>query len=343
MDYTGLSRFAKYKLNRPLTDDDRSGQLRLESKAGVEPLDWMSVIKINSTYLELVDRWYPVKGWWTWMGLVLALPFSAFAIVLLALVSNGDLSGSDLGVVASGLAGAAIAALIALGGVWVLRHEAFRQTHYPIRLNRKTRQVYAFRPDGTLIRAGWDELFLTAVKSELTMGQSSEDVRAYVLDPDGHTVRDTFTLAYPFLGDREGLMRLWEYVRRYMESPDGVEKNYQLTEICMPIDGRREGILFGIVRTFAPFARWPFLQLAASPFLALTALGRWFAMSTSKVPVWPQDVEADCQVDAADPFTKDWRSNGKYDFYELWWPVICVAVGLIAVAAGVGWLISAVL
>lgn len=339
MDYTGLR--ARYKINRPLTDEDRSGQLRLDRKASAEPLDWMSVIKINSTYLELVDRWYPVKGWWTWMGLVLALPFSIFAVVLLALVFSGDLAGGAPGVVASGLAGAVIAVLIALAGVWVLRHEAFRKTHYPIRLNRKTRQVYAFRPDGTLISASWDDLFLTAIRSQLTMGQSSEDVRAYVLDSDGDTVIDTFTLAYPFLGDREGLMRLWEYVRRYMEHPDGVEKNYELTEICMPVDGRREGMVFGIVRTFAPFARWPFFQLVASPFLALTALGRWLAMSTSKVPVWPRGVEADCEVDAADPFMKDWRSNGKYDFHELGWPVICFVIGLTVVIGGIIWLVSA--
>lgn len=342
MDYTGLGKFVQYKLNRPLRDEERAGQLELDQQASSEPMDWLSVIKLNSTYLELVDRWYPVKGWWTWMGAIFAVPFLAFALVLIISVMAGEAGNASLGVIISGLAGAAIAALISSGGIWIIRHESFRQTHYPIRLNRKTRQVYAFRPDGTVIQAPWDQLFLCAVKNELTMWQSSEDVRAHILDEDGETVRDTFTLAYPFLGDKAGMMRLWEYIRRYMEEPDGVEKNYQLTELCMPVDGRREGLAFGLVRTFAPYTKWPAMQLLASPFWTLTTLGRWVAMYTSKIPVWPAEVEADCQVDPDDPYQKDWRSNGKYGFYELGWPMICFVIGLVVVVAGIGWLVSGI-
>lgn len=341
MDYTGLGGFVQYKLNRPLSDEERAGQLKLDQQANARPMDWLSVIKLNSTYLELVDRWYPVKGWWTWMGAIFAVPFAVFAVILIVTVMAAETESTRLGIVASGLAGAAIAALISFGGIWIIRHESFRQTHYPIRLNRKTRQVYAFQPDGTVVQAPWDSLFLCAVKNELTMWQSSEDVRAHVVGEDGETVTATFTLAYPFLGDRAGLMRLWEYIRRYMEEPDGVEKNYQLTELCMPVDGRREGLAFGLVRTFAPYSQWPVLQLLASPLWALTTVGRWVAMYTSKVPVWPAEIEAACQVDSDDPYQKDWRSNGKYDFYELWWPAICLVVGLAIVVTVIVWLVSA--
>ena len=338
MDYTGLGRFIRYKLNRPLTDEERARQLALDVQASADPQDWLSVIKINSTYLELVDRWYPIKGWWTWMGAMLVIPCLLFiaAMTWITLEQNEVGGWILLGFVLP------ISGIFALAAISMILTESFRQTHYPIRLNRRTRQVYAFLPDGTVVEASWDRLVLCAVENELTMWQSSEDVRAHVLDEDGETVRDTFTLAYPFLGDRAGLMRLWEYIRRYMEEPDGVEKNYQLTELCMPVDGRREGLAFGLVRTFAPYSQWPVLQLLASPLWALTTVGRWVAMYTSKVPVWPAEIEAACEVDSGDPYQKDWRSNGKYDFHELWWPAICFVVGLAMVVAGIVWLLSAV-
>ena len=94
MDYTGLGRFIRYKVNRPLTDDERAGELKLDRQASAEPQDWLSVIKLNSTYLELVDRWYPVKGWWTWMGTMIAIPCVGF-VVALALIAfeRNELAG----------------------------------------------------------------------------------------------------------------------------------------------------------------------------------------------------------------------------------------------------------
>ena len=273
MDYTGLGRFIRYKVNRPLTDDERAGELKLDRQASAEPQDWLSVIKLNSTYLELVDRWYPVKGWWTWMGTMIAIPCVGF-VVALALIAfeRNELAGW--------VTLAFVAPLFGLFG-WVafsmVRTEAFRQTHYPIRLNRKTRQVYAFRPDGTVVQASWDRLFLCAVKNGLTMWQSSQDVRAHVLDEDGETVKDTFTLAYHEFSSRDDLMRLWEYIRRYMEDPSGVEQCHRTVALCIPVDGRREGLAFGIVRVFAMAANQLFVQLIASPIAALTVAGRWFA------------------------------------------------------------------
>lgn len=336
MDYTGIGPFTRYKLNRALTDDERARQLKMEVQASSEAQDWLSVIKINSTFLELVDRWYPVKGWWVWMGCLLGIPCASFAIAILFVVfKQNEVGGWALAAVFVPMFGG-----LSWAGLLMVRTEAFRLTHYPIRLNRKTRTVYAFRPDGSVIEAPWDDLFLTVVSNELPMWQSSEDVRAHILYDDAETVKDTFTLAYPFLGDEAGLMRLWEYVRRYMEDSDGVERASRSTELCMPVDGRREGLLFGIVRTFAPYVRWPAVQLLGSPLWALTVLGRWVAMQTSKVPIWPDDVEAACQVNDGDQYQKDWRSNGKYDFFELWWPLVCFVIGLTIVGAGIAWLVS---
>ncbi|MDH5822336.1 phage holin family protein [Luteimonas sp. RD2P54] len=342
MDYTGFGRDGRhdykrdYKINRPLTKEERQRRLKKTEQASADPQDWLSVIKLNSTYLELVDRWYPVRGFAAWEGgVILAIASGAIGAFLWLAIAENDF--------ARWISFAMVAAIFSVF-VWIgykgMRFDIFRQTHYPIRFNRRTRQVYVTRPSDTVLIVSWDDLFICAQENDLPLFTSSVDVRAHVLAEDGESVKDTFTLGYPFLGDKVGLMRLWEYIRRYMEDPDGVEKNYELTKLCLPIDGRREGFAFGLVRTFAPYTKWPVLQLLASPLWTMTTLGRCLAMYTSKVPAWPAEVEAACQVDPDDPYQKDWRQNGKYDFYELGWPVICFVVGLVVLVTGIAWLLS---
>ncbi|MCE8021765.1 hypothetical protein HOP51_16835 [Halomonas sp. MCCC 1A11036] len=337
MDYTGLGRFTAYKVNRPLTEEERKEKLNPKQLASDAPLDWLSVIKLNSTYLELVDRWYAGKGFSTWMGGMFVIPFTgAVAAFFLLMIEKNTVE-----MWAGGAFIIVMLSLCALGGGYGVSLDAFRQTHYPIRLNRKTRTVYAYRPDGSVIQASWDKLFICSVTTGSSQVTSTEDIRAHVLAEDGETVTDTFTLGYPYLGNREGMLQLWEYIRRYMEEPDGVEKNYKQTEICMPLDGRREGLVFGLFRTFAPMAKWPLMQLLVSPLWTLTTLGRWFAMYTCKVPRWPEDVEAACPIEPNDPYRKDWRDNGKYDFWELGWPLICFVVGLAVLGVGITLLLFA--
>lgn len=335
MDFTGLNRFTAYKLNRPLTCEEKADQLQRDVAASAEPLDWLSVIGINSTYLEVTDRWYSLKGYGTWIGLLIGVPAAVFAFAF----SLSAISEMDPVMLATVLAIAAIFGSFAYAGWWVIRFDCFRQTHYPVRLNRKTRQVYAYRPDGSIISATWDDLFLCVIENQLTMGQVSHDVRAHVLADDGETVVDTFTLAYAETGrSRQPVLELWEYIRRYMEAPDGVQQCFNTVSLCLPVNERREGLKFGIVRSFAMAANQLLVQMLMSPMAALNVWGRWLAMATCKVPVWPAEIEAACQPDPDDPYRKDWRSNGRYDFWEFGWPAICLAVGSLVVLVGIVWL-----
>ncbi|MCD7099540.1 DUF6708 domain-containing protein [Stenotrophomonas sp. MMGLT7] len=179
----------------------------------------------------------------------------------------------------------------ALGVAWYgFRLEAFRQTHYPIRLNRKTRRVHAFRPDGSILEADWDKLYFCVGESQIPAYGKTYDVCAHVMGKDRNTVLDTFTLAYCYMGRKESVAGIWG--RRYMEEPDGVEQNWRYSDICLSVDRRREGGWFGIIVTFGEVAKWPFLQLLAAPIWSVAVLGRWIAMYTSKVPVWPAGIEA---------------------------------------------------
>lgn len=331
MDFTGLGRFTAYKLDRPLTEEEKAQQLDPKRQSGQESEDFLSVIEINGRYLELADRWYGVKGFSVWLGLL----FTALLLVFLFAVLHlsffcsecRENNTSDMPIWVLAAIGVPLLLPMLFVSLYGLRLEAFRRTHYPIRLNRSTRQVHAMRPDGTVLTVPWDKLFLCIGESSLPLAERSVDIRAHVLDADGETVRETFTLGYVPFAEREDLLKLWEYIRRYMETPDGAERNFRKTKFFLPIAGRREGLFFGLLRSFSSFGRMPALQFIASPILALNTWGRWIAMYTSKVPRWPAEIEAKNVVTPDDPYRKDWRSNGPYQLGEWLWSVICFMIG----------------
>jgi len=331
MDFTGLGRFTAYKVNRPLDKGERDARLKQKQRMSVDPVDELSVIKVNSTYIELVDRWYASKGWSVIFAIMLAVPCLAGVIAFPILLIDGYRDplvwiGVTL-IVAFGC--------LFLGLAWYgFRLEAFRYTHYPIRLNRKTRQVHAFRPDGNVIEANWDKLFIFAGEGHVPAYGKTHDVRAHVLASDRKTVLDTFTLAYCYMGDKSSVGPVWEYIRRYMEEDEGVEKNWRYSDICMPVDGRREGLHFGIIRVFGQVARWPILQLLGSPIWSVVTLGRWIAMYTSRVPQWPENIETQYRIEPDDPYRRTWKDNVPFTFIEGIWPLICFIVGLMVAAWG---------
>ncbi|MGQ7246797.1 DUF6708 domain-containing protein [Halomonas sp. V046] len=338
MDFTGLNRFTAYKVGRPITDAEKKGWLNQKESASDDLIDWLSVIKINSSYVEVVDRWYCIRGFSAWMGGVIGIPPLVFS--LLFLFSSFKEEGVML---VTGVLFSLVLFLFSLVGWWLMRHDILRLTHYPVRLNRKTRKVYVFRHDGSVFCVDWDRLFIFLVPDSSSVFNSS-DIRAHVLGEDGQTVTDTFAIGYPFLGDDAGAMKLWEYIRRYMEDPEGVKICSDIAEICMPIDGRREGVRFGLIRTFSSMVKWPFFgQFLFSPIWSMTTIGRWVAMYTSKVPHWPEEIEAACPIDPDDPYQKDWRDNGKYDFWEFGWPLICFFVGLGVLGVGLTFMVRELL
>ena len=95
----------------------------------------------------------------------------------------------------------------------------------------------------------------------------------------------------------------------------------------MPLDGRKEGWRWSVVRTFAPGWPYPWTMLLLCIPLGLNALGRMFAMWTSKQPIWPPEVEEANQVDPDDPYTLTWRDNGPLGWWELYWPLVCTILG----------------
>jgi len=306
MEYTGLT--SKYPVNRPLTDREREFQLHQKQRLELEPAHQLSVIRLNSTFLELVDKYYAWKGFITTTciaaaavlcggQLYLAISFAVDANSTLYSTNERWLNAVGLVTLATG-----IAFLLS----WLLRKESFAHTHYPIRLNRKTRMIHLFRLDGSILSVPWEEVFFCLG----ALRQNGWEIQGHVLDRDGVSVRETFAFMLQGVGTRERdqLRQYWEFVRRYMEEgPQAVSGDVRF---CLPISSKRESFIFGFHRTHFDAGAIPLvIQILVLALYLVTYPGRWIAMRTSKIPVWPKVIDDACRVDPGDLFIRDASMN----------------------------------
>ncbi|WP_157958613.1 DUF6708 domain-containing protein [Salinicola sp. CPA57] len=348
MDYTGFGKRGRYPKGYRITESDVGVRYRQRDSVDAPAMDFLSVIKINSNYIELVDRWYPIRGFWAWLSVVLGLGsvLAGGALVYASFFPLDDPLVSGAGEKFFLVVVSLMFFLLAWFGAWyAFKEECLGYTHYPMRLNRKNRQVYFFRQDGTVLTVPWESLFLTLGESKSPLAGTTYDLRAHVLDDDGETVRESFSLGYPSpLGNAQSIDKFWAFLQPYMEAEDGVERTWhhlkENTGYLVPVDNRREGWRWSIARSFMLGAHWPYLQLLFSPFLGLNALGRMLAMSTSKIPQWPEEVERANPEEPDDPYRLTWRDNGPLGWWELYWPLLCTVIGVGAFIGILGWVIS---
>jgi hypothetical protein len=316
MEFTGL--LVPYRVNRPLTEQERAQQLKQKVRLNLQPLNQLSVIAMNSTYLESVDKWF------AWRGAISAVAIISLVIVVWICGGMGVLSLLEAAGLIAGPEGSndesgfmwimgtmliVFGTVLAWCSIWLLRKESFAYTHYPMRFNRKNRMVHVFQTDGTTLTVPWDEIFFTIGR----LGAETE-VRGHVLDTDGMTVRATFALSFVSVmsardndprtdkfSDQDYVRSHWEFIRRYME--DGPQAVIARVKSCMPVDGRRERAIGGARRILANFAGGSLpLLFVVFPFCVTHSLFRSFAMRTSKIPRWPKDIEDVCTIDPNDPF-----------------------------------------
>lgn len=315
MDYYGL--YPKYKINRPLNDKERKCQLcqnnSVELKSNDKLISDISVIKINSVYLEVVDKYFGQKGF--------ASVFAAFGICILSYmivamvvisITRDRFDWSDIWFLLV-LSIPVIPVLLLC--IFILRTEWFAWTHYPIRFNRKEQLVHVHRLNGTVFTVPWGEVFFTTGLSHAKGPTKAWYISGHVLADDGITVMETFCLPASHLIRKE-LLRHWEFIRRYME--EGPEAVVDAVDLCMPVDGRREGYTFGLLRLLMNFSGSTILLFPLTfPICLVLSISRYIAMQTSKIPVWPPEVEAQCQIDPHDPINLSAATNSAHLWRDL--------------------------
>ena len=309
MDYYGL--FPKFRLQRPLNEREIEHQLHQHIRNDIpeEQLDSdRKVIVINSHYLELVDKFYYSKGLLSFVSSLCSTTFgSALFFILYYCIFVADYSTEMLFFllfVIPLLSGFICFAL------YTLKKEWFAWTHYPIRFDRKNRLVYAYRIDGSIITAKWDDIFFT---SGLFYKKSMKDeyyISGHILDKDKSTIIDTFCLPATSFSKTE-LLTHWEFVRRYME--DGPQDIIQHINFCLPIKHRKEHLWFSFFYLLTNLGGRSILFLPVSlPLTVILGIPRCIAVLTSRRPVWPENIQKKSTEDTKDPYFFDVSKNPKY-------------------------------
>lgn len=293
-----------FLVNRILNDYEQEHRFDIKKPASEHVHYDLSLIKLNSTFIECVDKWYSMRGF-------VAMAGGVFGGLLIYAVVFGIYALFD-----SGYLFFAVPTLMALGILWFAAKfflsDAFTYTHYPIRFNRQNRQVYAFRRDGTVLKAGWEELYWTIYNTKIGLGGGDLNVMGHVLEKDGVTVKESIGLSLVDAGEpgRQNLLQFFEFFRRYMaEGPGPVLDALKPTPLIMLpcIDHEKESWFFGWEHLTGSLKGMPILQILFQPFFFPISLFRWVVMRTSKIPQWPQWVEDECAIAPDDPWVRDGR------------------------------------
>ena len=298
-----------YTVNRPLETDERESHLP-QGKPAPIPVAWpqWSVIRMNSIFLECVDLRFQRKGFVTTTCFAI-LPAGLgvpFVCVLHIIEKWSVLTGSKFieMLLATGL-GVLLFSPLVLILILVLLLESFDYTHYPIRFNRKTRRVHVMMDwkKGKVLSIPWEDVYFTC------SSKRSADfiIFGHQLAEDGETVLQTFELPHRDAKDSAYRFMQWEFVRQYME---GDEKNLSelagmVTEV-MDVAERRETPWESFRRMWVAFSgRYVRLMILFLPLALIFFTGRVFAMWTSKIPRWPEEIEAECRFEPNDPNIRD--------------------------------------
>jgi len=318
----------------PLDNVDRANHLPQNKPAPIpvaKPV--LPVIKMNSTFLECTDVHFSSKGFGTSFCILLLIITLCFPLIGVGFIVDKGLS---IGLFLLTVLLALFSKLLTSFIIKLLKIESFNYTHYPMRFNRKTRMVHIFLEwqYGKILSIPWDDIYFTYRQNWFTshlivpVGGSplstctqttNSIVAGYQLSKDRKTILQTFALMSGTTGNKEEHFLQWEFVRQYMEGDD--EKVAELAGMVDRVSNvaeRRETFWGSFRQLFGNLSENERVYLGVLafpitiPFFIFGAIGRQIAMWTSKIPRWPDEIEATCQVSPDDPNLRDDKHLAPY-------------------------------
>ena len=293
----------RYKLNRPLNKYELHNRLSVKKPVELPPLD-KGIIKLNSSFMEYVDRYFFWRGWAAMSGGIVGGPMLFFTLLFGFTIYTPPNSGimSVEHVLAGWLATISYGSMV----VWIyflaIRRDFFCHTHYPIRFNRKNRKVYIFQRKslGGILEADWEKVYWIIGKIK-DAPRMTYDLRGHILDDVG-LIRHTFSVGHCSKNWVETLQH-WEMIRRYMEDSPA-DLPFPPLRLFVCIEPTFRNAFINQAGAVDGFKSLPSLIFASS-----WAFFRWISQRTCRKPQWPADIEAACQIDNDDPYRQPepWR------------------------------------
>ncbi|MBA9848083.1 MULTISPECIES: DUF6708 domain-containing protein [Ralstonia] len=309
--------YAKQK-GKPLGEWEMQNRLYIDQPALERAEELGNVYRIDSTYLEIIDDaqdQIQIIG----LGGIFFLAFTALALAWSGMWISGPFTQSAEVVAQSGywfwtilgaITGLAVAVVFGALDYKVMRRNLFTLKRRPIRLNRKTRRIYAIRtkdPDG-IWEVPWsnDEFFCIGKRKVggLKRAYDMYDVRHYTLDAQGNVVR-AFVLGQMVFTVKQAQLQ-WEYFRRYMQ--DGPANLPEPRRFWAPRESFWEGYRI-CRRDKFPELFEQLSDLILWPFGLLEATCRWLILVTCSDPVWPAEIEAACKPEPNDPYARPYADD----------------------------------
>lgn len=286
--------FIPFDLNRKITLGEKQNQFiqgrRVNSYGELLVCDFDTVIRMNTSFLEVVDKFTPTKG--GVVGPMLCISLFIFTLVLMFYFNayfSLEYKAGMVGLIISGMT---------LVPCWFIffrpvLKELFQKTHYPVRFNRRNKLVHVYQVNSEVITLPWNNIYFTTNKQKF-----SYCIVGHILAEDNETVLNTFSFGH--VGSRQELALYWEFIRCYMEE-DCVKELAETIQYCPPVEHKKEGYITGLQTLMKVDSRLEFIfSLLLIPLTLIESIGRYIAMQTSKIPQWPQEVLDACQTDSGD-------------------------------------------
>ena len=185
--------------------------------------------------------------------------------------------------------------LVATISFFALAKDFFCYTHYPIRFNRVNRKVYLFRHNkkNGVMTLDWDKVHWCVGRGR-DVGHYIYELRGHVLDDNG-IVRYTFAVGQ-YRESHVEILQHWEMIRLYMEDSPAALPYPPLALTLSTRPTLRNCMLLNM--------SWLGAHLSKAVFILSVLWGffRWLALKTCREPLWPNEVEAQCQIPANDPY-----------------------------------------
>jgi len=298
-----LGLYIPFKINRPINKDEKKCRFfqgkRIKKISECAVLDLNTIIRMSSSYLEVVDKFYPVKGVIT--GVMMCMFF--FVIVICSWFYWNAIFSLDY---KGGVFGYFMVTITLLFFGFLcgrpISKDWFGKTHYPVRFNRKKQLVHIYQVNGEIITVPWNDIFFTTSKQKV-----SYCIVGHLLAEDKETVLNTFSFGY--VGQKEELSLYWEFIRCYMEE-DCLEELAETVLFCPPVEKQKEGYISGLQTLMQVDSRLEWIPcFLLSPLTLIESVARYIAMQTSKIPQWSQDVLDACAVEPNDPINVGAENN----------------------------------
>ncbi|QAU24422.1 hypothetical protein EO087_10825 [Dyella sp. M7H15-1] len=270
----------------------------LKQLGGIEADERASVIHLNSTYVDIIDRWYMIRGGFRSALVALLSPVIIGVVIFVISLFVFFAVRQEVSIT---FAGVIICIFIPMGWICIkyvmkpiLGREFFTYTHFPIRFNRQSRMIHVFRHNGPggVLSVPWDQAFFYIGHG--TEDRDIFDLRGCVMD--GDTVVDTFAVGN--MTDTEKRVReVWKFLVTYMEQgPQALPKDTYIATST----SRRWLNCFLWANVFCNnFARVPLIKWG---FVALITVVRWLIIKSCKDPVWPAEIASESVIEPDDPY-----------------------------------------